>query len=261
MPIATLRRMAGQAKRNFLRKTDSNRGADFIADIKTHLSGLSVATVFDVGAHIGMTALEFSDRLPTAVVYAFEPSPKNFQRMADNLVGKPEIRRFQIGFGAQPAQAKLFMDPDHPSMARLNAKEPLPFEQVEIATLDQFCSEQSIATIDILKIDTEGHEIAVLEGAAGLLAEGRILMIKAECTVNPDNTYHTPFSALCDVLYPNGYRLFAIYEQTDNPRSPGPRLHRFDATFISPKLPRASDFGTFDHSEEKERDRRFIASL
>jgi FkbM family methyltransferase len=236
MSIAALRRIAGQAKRNFLRKNETNRGADFIADINNHLSGLPVKTIFDVGAHIGMTALEFSDRLPAATVYAFEPSPKNFQRMAGNLVGKPDIRRFKIGFGAHPERAKLFMDPDHPSMARLNAKETLPSEEVEIATIDQFCSEQSITTIDILKIDTEGHEVAVLKGAPGLLATGNIRLIKAECTVNPDNAYHTPFADLCAVLYPLGYRLFAIYEQTDNPRSPGPHLHRFDATFISPKI-------------------------
>lgn len=225
--------MAGQAKRNFLRKNETSRGADFIADIKTHLSGLNIATIFDIGAHIGITALEFSDRLPAAKVYAFEPSPRNFQRMSANLVGKPEIRRFQIGFGAHPERTKLFMDPDHPSMARLNAKEALPSEDVEIATIDQFCSEHSITTIDILKIDTEGHEVAVLKGASGLLATRSIRLIKAECTVNPDNTYHTPFADLSALLYPVGYRLFAIYEQADDPRHPGPHLHRFDAAFMA----------------------------
>lgn len=236
MAPSPARRLVGRTIRNLCRRPEASRGFDFLADLQRHLPAFEPKIIFDVGAHIGMTALEFSDRLPKATVYSFEPSPKNFQRMTDNLVGKPEIRKFQIGFGAHPSQAKLFMDPAHPSMARLNAKEPLPFEEVEIATLDLFCSERSITAIDILKIDTEGHEIAVLEGATGLLAGGRILVIKAECTVNPDNAYHTPFSALCGLLYPRGYRLFAIYEQTDNPRNPGPRLHRFDATFISSRI-------------------------
>lgn len=236
MLSSNARRFVGRTIRNLRRRPETSRGVDFLSDVEKHISGFQPKIVFDVGAHIGMTALEFSDRLPAATVYAFEPSPKNFQRMEGNLVGKPEIRRFQIGFGAHPERAKLFMDPDHPSMARLNAKEALPSEDVEIATIDQFCSEQSITKIDILKIDTEGHEVSVLKGASGLLAEGRIRLVKAECTVNPDNTYHTPFAKLCDLLYPLGYRLFAIYEQTDNPRQHGPRIHRFDAAFVSPKL-------------------------
>lgn len=230
------RRFVGRTIRNLRRRPEASRGFDFLADVQQHLSGFEPRNIFDVGAHIGMTALEFSDRLPTATVYAFEPSQKNFQKMATNLIGKPEIRRFHIGFGEHPERAKLFMDPDHPSMARLNAKEPLSFEDVEISTLDQFCSEQSITTIDILKIDTEGHEVAVLKGALSLLTEGHIGVVKAECTVNPDNAYHTQFTELTGALYPLGYRLFAVYEQTDNPRKPGPRLHRFDATFISPNL-------------------------
>jgi len=52
--------------------------------------------------------------------------------------------------------------------------------QVKIETLDSFCQANNIDTIKILKIDVEGHEIDVLEGAKNLLSGGRIELVQLE---------------------------------------------------------------------------------
>jgi len=156
--------------------------------------------------------------------------------MTSNLVGKPDIRRYKIGFGASERTATLFMDPAHPSMARLVEKPDSKSENVTIDTIDHFCAVNQICDIAILKIDTEGHEIQVLTGADKMLRSGSISIIKAEVAADPDSSYHTSFLNLFEFLNPFGYRLFGFYDQCENEFSPGPRLRRFDAAFISGQL-------------------------
>jgi FkbM family methyltransferase len=226
----------GRSLRNLTRKPSPSFGRDFIGEVKSRLPRLNVETIFDVGAHIGITALEYSDQFRAAHVYAFEPGSDNFRRMTSNLIGKPDIRRYQIGFGASERTATLFMDPVHPSMARLVEKPNSNSENVTIDTIDHFCEVNQMRDVDILKIDTEGHEIQVLTGAYRMLSAGSISIVKAEVAADPDSNYHTSFFSLFEFLTPFGYRLFGIYDQCENEFSSGPRLRRFDAAFIGGQL-------------------------
>lgn len=53
-------------------------------------------------------------------------------------------------------------------------------EAVQLTTVDQVCAEDGIEQIDLLKIDTEGHEIEVLLGASSMLQAGRIASVQFE---------------------------------------------------------------------------------
>jgi FkbM family methyltransferase len=194
-----------------------------------------VGMIFDVGANIGMTALEFADAFPAATVHAFEPGSDNMRSLNGNLSGKPDILRYQLAFGSEPGTADLLIEPEHPTMARIGAGVG-PTEKVKVDTIDQFCVAHQISQIDLLKIDTEGYEIPVLVGAKGMLANNTISIIKAECAVDPDMNYHTQFSEVCDVLHPYQYRLFGLYDQWEDTLHPTPRIRRFDAAFISRAL-------------------------
>jgi FkbM family methyltransferase len=191
--------------------------------------------IFDVGAHVGVTALQFSDFFPDATVFAFEPSSRNFMEMKRNLVGKPDVRCHQIGFGATVGSAELTLDPEHPSMARIGGSVGTR-ETICIETIDNFCSVHSVDTVDILKLDTEGYELEVLSGAAKMLSESRIGVIKVECGVNPDITYHLSLEDVCRFLHPLGYRLCGLYEQWEDVFDPTPALRRVDAAFVSARV-------------------------
>jgi FkbM family methyltransferase len=54
---------------------------------------------------------------------------------------------------------------------------------VSVRTIDDFCAEQAIAEIDLLKIDTEGYDLQVLEGARSLLTRGRVRFVYSEFNV------------------------------------------------------------------------------
>lgn len=233
MALAELRHEIGRRIRNLRRGRIAGVGHDFVGDIKARLPHLSIDTVFDVGAHIGLTALEFSDEFPNAAVYAFEPGSRNFRRMQSNLVGKPDIRLHNIGFSSVPGEAVLLCEPEHPSMARIVRRGTANTETVKLDTIDNFCAAAGVKQIDLLKIDVEGHEMQVFAGAQKMLEEGRISIIRFETAIDPDLDYHTQFFEAFEFLRPLGYRLFGFYDQWENTLADSPALRRFDAAVVS----------------------------
>lgn len=235
MALAELRHAAGRTIRNLKRNRIEGVGHDFIADVRSRLPHVELRTIFDVGAHIGMTALEFSDEFPEAQVHAFEPHPGNFQRMKANLIGKPDVVLYQIGFGDKPGTLPFHFDAEHPSMARIASHGETVTDTVAIDTVDRFCEQKGIDQIDFMKIDVEGHEIPVLNGAEQMLSKGRVSLVKLETAIDPDIPYHTQLWDLCEVLHPFGYRLFGFYDQNEFPLEPdNAKLRRFDVAFVSP---------------------------
>jgi hypothetical protein len=53
-------------------------------------------------------------------------------------------------------------------------------EDVPVTTVDDYCAEHDIGRIDFLKVDAEGHDLAVLKGARGAIDEGRVRLIQFE---------------------------------------------------------------------------------
>lgn len=53
-------------------------------------------------------------------------------------------------------------------------------EQIEIKTLDEYCEDEGISEINLLKVDVEGHELEVLNGAMDMISSGNIQYITFE---------------------------------------------------------------------------------
>lgn len=130
-------------------------------------------TVFDVGANVGMFSLLQAQR--GAHVVAFEPNPDCFARcqkaislnkleeridVYNKAVGAQEgVGALTVPYGLTPSGAIT------PSRAGTTPSG----SGVDITTLSTMCSEQGMNHIDLLKIDVEGAEVAVLEGATEIL--------------------------------------------------------------------------------------------
>ena len=121
------------------------------------------------------------------------------------------------------------------SMSRIGS-DPLglPSETIALDTLDAFCRTHDVARIDYLKIDTEGHDLAVLKGGAGLLGASRAAIVQVEASMNPDNHFHIGADALAGYLNERGYRLFGVYEQTLEWTTADAYLRRANLLFVSP---------------------------
>jgi hypothetical protein len=99
-------------------------------------------------------------------------------------------------------------------------------------TVDQFCAERGVDRLDLLKIDTEGHELEVLEGASQTLqARGvRFVFLEFE-TLNPIPGATGGALGPCAArLEPLGFRLVATYP---NHMIEAPLYVSFNALFLA----------------------------
>lgn len=171
------------------------------------------AVVFDVGANIGQTVRSVHARFPEAVVHAFEPVPSTYRTLVDSVGGRPSVRTVQAALSDHDGVAEMTDEPLSELNTLLTASRPdQATVTVPMRTLDSYAEERGVGRISLLKIDTEGHELAVLRGAQEALRAGTIDFILAECdfTERPGMP-HTPFCDLLAHLHPLGYRVVTFY--------------------------------------------------
>jgi FkbM family methyltransferase len=149
------------------------------------------AVLFDVGANRGdwtahaATAARELNRANVQVV-AFEPTPATFTLLCDRLdaelrggsvravecamsdtVGRLSFRVFGPGNGRNT----LTVSPDDDVHKVID---------VRCDTIDAYAAREKIDSVLMIKIDAEGHDLAVLRGASKMLAEGAIRFIQFE---------------------------------------------------------------------------------
>jgi hypothetical protein len=107
--------------------------------------------------------------------------------------------------------------------------------EVESTTIDCFCTENHIRTIDILKMDIQGAELRALEGADETLSRQAISLIYLEIIIGETYTGQPKFLEYIQRLDSYGYELFDLY----NPERRYMRLIQTDAIFISKDLKEA----------------------
>lgn len=148
-------------------------------------------TVVDVGANIGQFAIFSAALLRDAgKVHSFEPASDTFGRLeedihlhrASGLSGR--IRANCLAVGKESGEAVLHKYPlgcsvwnsfnPHTMYAGDQAVTPCGTEKVHVVTLDEYCYEQKVEYIDLLKVDVEGFEADVFLGSMRLIREKRI---------------------------------------------------------------------------------------
>lgn len=168
--------------------------------------------VFDVGANKGAYALAAVDRFPPGtIVHAFEPAVVAYRALMEQVAQRGQGSRIvchQFGFSDAPCRATLHGAYPGSSIATLHP-EPESVDRpgrskevIELKVLDEFCKEQCVDYIDLLKLDVEGHELTVLRGGRELLQGGRIGHIQFEFGERHIDA-RVFFKDLYDLLAPN----------------------------------------------------------
>jgi len=138
--------------------------------------------LFDVGANDGeYLNAALSIMGADLKAYSFEPQSASFQKLRTRLGSDPRVTLKQTALGSEVGSAELFFDRQGAVGASLHriSNQALS-EMVSQSTVDQVCEMEHVAQIDLLKIDTEGHEMAVLEGASSMIESDRIAAIQFE---------------------------------------------------------------------------------
>ncbi|ABC22893.1 Methyltransferase FkbM [Rhodospirillum rubrum ATCC 11170] len=158
------------------------------AFLRKYLPSLSSPTILDVGANIGGYSKAILRESPSARVYAFEPHPITFGNLTKDTA-EDRFHALNIGIGAKEETLDFYdyRDEDGSSHASLYKEviedihhRPSTSHRVSIRRLDDVCAELGLPHIALLKIDTEGHELAALQGAERLIRSGAIDVIQFE---------------------------------------------------------------------------------
>jgi len=197
--------------------------------------------VFDVGANVGATALRYRGLYPRAAIHCFEPYPPSFERLAAALAadGLASVHRTALSSTAGRAVLNVNRNAETNSLLPSDGRaaqywgegllETDGGVEVEVQTVDGFCAERSIARIDVLKLDVQGAEYSVLEGAAAMLAARRIGVIYTEVIVAPTYVGQRRLVDYLALMSASGYELFDLY----NPTRRNGRLIQSDIIFVS----------------------------
>ncbi len=141
----------------------------------------------DAGAHIGRYALRAAAQ--GAKVLAIEPDPSNFQLLERNVAlnGFRDVTLIPGALSAQSGMLPLRLAPrENTGMSRIEADAVGTLRGGEFewivpvagVTLDELVKSLGFTRIDWLKIDVEGHEVAVLRGAVAAMKITKNLMLE-----------------------------------------------------------------------------------
>jgi FkbM family methyltransferase len=140
-------------------------------------------TVVDVGANVGYYTL-LAARLvgEKGKVFAFEPNPENFALLTRNVAanGYKNVVLVPKAVSNQSGTASLLIDKASSGGHSLSAfRGGADFVQVETVSLDEYFADRQ-ERIDVLKIDAEGAEMAILNGMSQLLERNTDLTLLTE---------------------------------------------------------------------------------
>jgi len=185
-------------------------------------------TVFDVGANIGELSLLFAHFVGEGgAVHSFEASSGTYARLR-RIVHESGFNNIQLvdkGVSASSGYATFYDYGDgHSGWSSLANRplekygidiKPVSLEKIAVVSLDDYCSEHGIDFIDLLKVDVEGAEFQVLQGASRMFKEKRIgvcLFETGQTTKDMGNDYDDVF----DWVRSFGYRLRGVLPGVSN---------------------------------------------
>lgn len=178
--------------------------------------------IFDIGANIGeftVQALSFGGNLE---VHCFEPVGSTYGQLRKRLSDPPPGSRLflnRIGLSDRQGEASMKVYGDclgtnslyerptavaaHPALASWREM------RIPLTTVDTYVNERGVDHIDLMKIDVEGHEFKVLEGAKASLEARKVRCIQFEY----GGTFQDSGARLRDIfalLEGYGYQMFRL---------------------------------------------------
>lgn len=181
-------------------------------------------TIIDVGANRGQTIDFFLKLNDKSRLYSFEPNPKLFEELEFKYSNNENIKLIPKGI-SNKTETKTFFEnilDESSTFEELNmnsdylkmkssilgvkpkdiVKESYP---VKVTTLNDFIAKNEIEEIDVLKIDTEGHEFECLEGLFKLENFYELKIIQFEMHFDDMYLKNRSYEQMNNLLNKNGF--------------------------------------------------------
>jgi len=200
--------------------------------------------IFDIGANIGKVTQQYRSLFPDAIIHSFEPFPESYQLLENQCSKDSKIFPHQVAICENVGKSTfhsnrvavtnslLATDSQAEALWGQGLLDAKSLVEVESTTIDCFCAENHIRTIDILKMDIQGAELRALQGAIEMLARQAVSLIYLEIIVGETYIGQGKLFEYFQLLDSLGYHLFDFY----NPVHKDMRLIQLDAIFIKHNL-------------------------
>jgi FkbM family methyltransferase len=177
--------------------------------------------VIDVGANTGQSIDLCRRTLSNPRIVSFEPNPTLAasikQRYADCGV---VVERMAVGRTEGFSTFNVWENHELSSILEMDKNDENPFSntpiseiiRVPLTSIDSYLEKHSITHVDLLKSDTQGFDLEVLRGAAGILGRGGVGTILIEVNFTSFYKNQTSFGEIERLLAANSYRLLTLYE-------------------------------------------------
>lgn len=134
--------------------------------------------IIDAGAHIGLASLYFARQFPQAKIIAIEANAENYALLDKNTQAFSNIKTLHAALWNQATEMTV-LDPGRGPWGYITQEAVFSDSQdhrIQGITVSDIMHEYNIDMLDILKLDIEGAEIEVMEGAEDWIQKVNILM-------------------------------------------------------------------------------------
>lgn len=177
--------------------------------------------VLDIGANIGFYAKLISKMVgKSGRVHCFEPDKKNFNYLINNTKHISNVTSYNLAVSNSNEDIKIYtsklLNVDHRTYPVNNYDK---VEVIKATTIDELISKGNIQTVDVIKIDIQGFEIAAFEGMKKLLTANSTIKIVAEFWPHGLKRAGKSAIELFNFFENLGYGIFEITEKELKPIS------------------------------------------
>ena len=183
--------------------------------------------IFDVGANVGQSVKILKKIFPNSLIHCFEPDNNAYKILFKNYSNNKTVKLNPFGLGKKNEYLEFnsYIETGKSSFYKLNLDtEFIKYKanvwgvdqneyldstyQKEIKTIDNYCEQNNIKKIDFLKIDTQGYEENVINGANNMIKNNLIDVIRLELIFSSVYQKNLNIYDIEKILIPNGYKLF-----------------------------------------------------
>ncbi|MFT7520537.1 MAG: FkbM family methyltransferase [Kiritimatiellia bacterium] len=135
------------------------------------LPGWKPATILDIGANIGATAVFFSLAYPEAKIWSWEPSPSTFAYLKSNTSWLPNVTCLEHGLFSHETSLRLYTGKAQCAQASVSVSIETrsdSYEDIRLVPAKKALMDKLSGPV-LLKMDTEGCEIPVLRDLGDLI--------------------------------------------------------------------------------------------
>ena len=180
----------------------------FYSNLKT--AGFFPSFVIDIGANTGTWTRELLKNFPNSKVLMIEPQQRLQSHFQDLL--NENISYLPVGVGNKNDVLKFTIHDRDDSCSFIYSEEEakeLGYEQVSIPikTLNTIIKENNCPTPDLIKIDAEGLDLEVIEGASDFYGKTEVFLVEATVC---NKTYNNTVFEVVKLMDKCGYQMFEI---------------------------------------------------